>query len=401
MRATDPALVRQLIDHAGTGDEAILKLAGRVQYEPVVNALCEEVFLDLLPADRPALRVRYEIRVAQHVLGFHVDVTAGAVKTESLPYSPDGTWEADGEIDLCVRQGLPEFAATLHAVFGPAAAGDGHRVVAGVLAAAHRQAGHGGDADWHGRLERRAAERRDLGLLALRCGTDKWGAHWYARHYAEYFQRLRAEPVRILEIGVGGFHDERGGGESLEMWRRYFPRGLVYGIDIADKSALESQRVRTFTGHQSDTAFLESVVAETGELDIVVDDGSHFSADQINSFRALVPHVRPGGLYAIEDLHTSYWPGFGGNRSDFGDPGTAVGFLKDLVDGLNHEDLLPDGPREPARTDTAIVGVHFFHSLAILEMGDNREGAMSAFIPEEIKLEGPQLMIPDYPLPPE
>jgi hypothetical protein len=43
----------------------------------------------------------------------------------------------------------------------------------------------------------------------------------------------------------------------------------------------------------------------------------------------LFPHVQPGGFYAIEDLHTSYWDKY---RSG---PETAVAFLQGLVDDLN------------------------------------------------------------------
>lgn len=45
--------------------------------------------------------------------------------------------------------------------------------------------------------------------------------------------------------------------------------------------------------------------------DIIIDDGSHMVRHVIASFEALFPYLRRGGLYIIEDLHTSYWKRYG------------------------------------------------------------------------------------------
>lgn len=45
--------------------------------------------------------------------------------------------------------------------------------------------------------------------------------------------------------------------------------------------------------------------------------------------------LNPGGLYVIEDIHTSYWRSYGGYGSVGAPRGgylTTVGFLKDLID---------------------------------------------------------------------
>jgi hypothetical protein len=44
-----------------------------------------------------------------------------------------------------------------------------------------------------------------------------------------------------------------------------------------------------------------------GGWDIVIDDGSHLPRHQLVSFCALFPFVRPGGLYIIEDIESSYY----------------------------------------------------------------------------------------------
>ena len=38
--------------------------------------------------------------------------------------------------------------------------------------------------------------------------------------------------------------------------------------------------------------------------------------DILNSFEYLYPKLKIGGLYVIEDLHTSYWPKFGGGLNN-------------------------------------------------------------------------------------
>src|SRR3954454_3938579 len=109
-----------------------------------------------------------------------------------------------------------------------------------------------------------AAEGGDLPALAARFGTDKWGSHWYARHYERHFAPLRARKLRLLEIGVGGYEDPVKGGESLRMWKAYFPNASIFGIDVVDKSAQDDDRIRTFIGSQDDEAFLLRVSGEVG-----------------------------------------------------------------------------------------------------------------------------------------
>jgi hypothetical protein len=59
-------------------------------------------------------------------------------------------------------------------------------------------------------------------------------------------------------------------------------------------------------GSQEDIAFLKTVNSEQGYFDVIVDDGGHTMKQQITSFTHLLPKVRSGGIYVIEDLETSY-----------------------------------------------------------------------------------------------
>src|ERR1700754_3628667 len=75
-----------------------------------------------------------------------------------------------------------------------------------------------------------------LTRLAIRHGTDKWGAHFYTPVYHQLFAHLRDKPVRLLEIGIGGYQFAKLGGASLAMWADYFPSGRILGIDVFKKN---------------------------------------------------------------------------------------------------------------------------------------------------------------------
>lgn len=77
--------------------------------------------------------------------------------------------------------------------------------------------------------------------------------------------------------------------------------------------AKHSDRARVYYGmSQDDVANLDTIVAEDfgGELDLVVDDASHFYEPTKIAFKTLFPKVRPGGMYIIEDWSWSFEPEF-------------------------------------------------------------------------------------------
>jgi len=187
--------------------------------------------------------------------------------------------------------------------------------------------------------------------------VDKW-LH-YLPIYDRFFLPFRGQPVRMLEIGVGG-------GGSLDMWRDFFgPDATIFGIDINPKcSGRVNPPNQVRIGSQADATFLDEVLAELGRPDIVLDDGSHIGSHQIASFRHLFPQLPPGGLYLIEDLHTSYWDRFEGG---YGKANTGIGLVRSLIDdqhGWHHD--------HPANYVPAaeIGGIHMFDSIVVIEKAD-------------------------------
>ena len=213
--------------------------------------------------------------------------------------------------------------------------------------------------------------RDDLSHLAIVFGSDKWGSHWYTQHYQRYFWPLRRRHLNVLEIGVGGYDDGAAGAESLRMWKAFFRKSRIVGIDIQDKTRFREQRIEIRRCDQTDSDALQRLCHEYGGFDIVIDDGSHFNEHVIKSFQALFPRLRPNGIYVVEDLQTAYWPAWGGG---VGDPRSSMAFFKGLVDGLNHQEY-PIQNYEPSYFDRNIVEIAFFHNLVFIRKGENNESS--------------------------
>jgi len=102
-----------------------------------------------------------------------------------------------------------------------------------------------------------------------------------------------------------------GPGASYNTWLDFLPNVELYYIEYdaecAKKWAHKTSRAAVYTGDQADKTFLEKFIQESGgEFDVIIDDGGHTMKQQKVSFNALLPAVKPGGIYFCEDLHTSF-----------------------------------------------------------------------------------------------
>jgi cephalosporin hydroxylase len=221
----------------------------------------------------------------------------------------------------------------------------------------------------------------DLRKLAEHFGTDKWGAHRYAQHYQNHFAHLRLEPVKVLEIGIGGYSRKKQGGASLRMWKHWFPNGQIVGLDLHDKRFVEEERIKVYVGDQTDPELLNRINAEYGPFDVIIDDGSHISEHIVKTFAVLFPLLKGDGIYVVEDTQTSYWPERGGS-DDRSDPSTSMNFLKQLTDGLNYEEFVDDD-YTPTYSDQHVTAVSFYHNIVFIQKGSNTEGTKKKAILKE------------------
>lgn len=196
-----------------------------------------------------------------------------------------------------------------------------------------------------------------LTRLAITHGTDKFGYHDYTPNYFALFKHLRDRPVRLLEIGVGGYQDADRGGESLETWRDFFPEGQITGIDIQKKEMDLGERVRILQGSQVDADFLSDLVRNHGPFDIIIDDGSHRNEHVVESFEILFPTLAPGGIYVVEDVQTAFFPRFGGSL-EMTAP-NSVGYFADLFKG--------------GMNDAGIAAMERFHNMVALHKPGGEE----------------------------
>ncbi|RLV49691.1 class I SAM-dependent methyltransferase [Nocardioides mangrovicus] len=189
--------------------------------------------------------------------------------------------------------------------------------------------------------------------------VHKW-IHYF-EIYDRHFSRFRGQDVTIVEFGVSH-------GGSLQMWRDYFgPRARIYGIDIDPRCEAFGDDAGTtvFIGDQADKTFLKDIAAKIGPVDVLIEDGGHRPEQQIATFQVFYPRVRAGGVFLIEDLHTSYWPGYDGGLHR---PGTFMEFAKGKTDQLNAWHSQQDDFAVSRFTRTT-RSMHFYDSIVVFEKG--------------------------------
>lgn len=233
----------------------------------------------------------------------------------------------------------------------------------------------------------RAADMRSKELNLDSYNTDKI-THGYLDVYDPIFAPWACKEIKLLEIGI------RNGG-SLQLWRDYFRLGVIIGIDIKlPEHFVPGERIQIFEGSQSDKQFLSEVankVAPEG-FDIIIDDASHIGSLTKTAFWHLFNnHLKPGGLYAIEDWGTGYLDDFpDGKRPDAinsrvpsiqsgssqsGDQNMKipfpchsygmVGFVKELVDEQGADSITMQLPVE-ARRASMFESVHITQGIVFV-----------------------------------
>jgi SAM-dependent methyltransferase len=128
--------------------------------------------------------------------------------------------------------------------------------------------------------------------------------HGYHRFYERHLAHLHAlgQAFNLVEIGYAD-------GASARAWLDIFEHAVVYALDRAIPDApIDTPRLKMLQGDQADAHTLDMVVSQVGDAHLIVDDGSHVPAHQLQAFNAwFIDLLAPGGVYVIEDIETSYW----------------------------------------------------------------------------------------------
>lgn len=206
----------------------------------------------------------------------------------------------------------------------------------------------------------------NLKSIAETYNTDKL-EHGYIKIYEKYFESIRNENLKVLEIGIAD-------GKSLLMWSDYFKNSTIIGIDIhkidIKEKKLNKNNIKVHQGSQSDDKFISEIIKEYGNFDIIIDDGSHLKKDVIKSFHLLFPHLNNDGLYVVEDMQTSYNHFFGGNPFDLKYSNSHMNFFKHLTDRLNYQEIA-NPFYITNKYDSKIINISFYHNLVFVKKGVN------------------------------
>ena len=182
----------------------------------------------------------------------------------------------------------------------------------------------------------------------------KW-SHYF-EIYDRHFQQYRGREINLLEIGISH-------GGSLEMWDYYFEgKTNIFAVDINPEcKKFETENTKVFIGSQQDAAFLNQLKKDIPPIDILIDDGGHTMKQQITTFNILYDHVKDGGLYLCEDLHTSYWKDYGGGYEK---QKSFIEFSKNFIDNLHawHSKKI----KHNEVTDS-VFALHYYDSVLVIE----------------------------------
>eukprot|EP00325_Prymnesiales_sp_UTEX-LB-985_P009252 CAMPEP_0174700822 /NCGR_PEP_ID=MMETSP1094-20130205/5657_1 /TAXON_ID=156173 /ORGANISM="Chrysochromulina brevifilum, Strain UTEX LB 985" /LENGTH=327 /DNA_ID=CAMNT_0015898369 /DNA_START=188 /DNA_END=1172 /DNA_ORIENTATION=+ len=197
-------------------------------------------------------------------------------------------------------------------------------------------------------------------------GPGVWKWQHYFGLYDKHFHRFRGTSVRFAEVGIYS-------GGSLRMWRSYFgTAATIIGIDIApevklyEKNPTYGSPNQIFVGDQANASFWEAFKAVVAPVDIFVDDGGHAPHQQKATLLAILPHMRPGGVYWCEDVT--------GTQHDF-----AYAIFQMLVfseSGLNHyryrayqkEGVVRSSQSRSTGIQKHVAGVSFYPYVVVVEL---------------------------------
>lgn len=124
--------------------------------------------------------------------------------------------------------------------------------------------------------------------------ADKGTTHSYMDLYDKWLDMYEHTTANIVEIGVSHGH-------SVVMLASYFKAATIFGIELFPNLIIKEfqNNVKIIEG---DATTPETANKVPGNVDVLIDDGSHRVIDQITSFKLFWNKINDGGIYIIEDI---------------------------------------------------------------------------------------------------
>ncbi|WP_221391723.1 class I SAM-dependent methyltransferase [Dyadobacter sp. NIV53] len=208
--------------------------------------------------------------------------------------------------------------------------------------------------------------------------------------YEKYFSKYQGKEINMLEIGISH-------GGSLQLWKKYFGDKVhIHAIDINPEcKKFEEENVTVYIGSQNEEVFLSDLARTLPEMDIIIDDGGHTMSQQLVSFEYLYLKVKEGGVYIVEDTHTSYWTEFHGGLRN---PESFIERSKRLIDSLYDNHIHDDNDKKKVAVNeitSHINGISFYDSMVVFEKEKRKKPfhiqvgneTITPYIPTELKKE--------------
>lgn len=197
-----------------------------------------------------------------------------------------------------------------------------------------------------------------LDELAIRHGTDKSSLHHnYCHIYEQYFKHLQHEPILFVTVGVGGYEYPDRGGQCLRMWREWFTKARIIGIDLYKKDfAIPGVEIMQCS---QDNPYMADICRGAN---IFIDDGAHTSLLTLRTFNIVWPVLSSAGIYVIEDVECSY-----GNYGNWADAAplhdykypTPVNMCRGFIDVVNAQ--------YSGALDIGIESIHFHKNVILIK----------------------------------
>ena len=170
-------------------------------------------------------------------------------------------------------------------------------------------------------------ENKSLSEIVDEFDTDKETEHQFiSNHYQEILTPFKYKAKKICEIGV-----DQGG--SLKLWEAFFPNAKIIGLD-ANEYSFKEERIETKVIDASNQEEVAKFCSENKGFDIIIDDCTHRMKDQQMGLAEFFKSLNPGGVYILEDLHTSLELRLEDKRKfQWGDPSkiSTLDFLKNYI----------------------------------------------------------------------
>lgn len=135
--------------------------------------------------------------------------------------------------------------------------------------------------------------------------TDKGTTHSYLDLYETLLSPIKDTALNVLEIGIGDFEDKNGG--SLLLWKNFFTKAKIFGIDILPENRVLDELLHdksVILYCNSDGYNRDFILKNLNNIkfDLLLDDGPHTLESQEKFIELYSPLLNENGILIIEDV---------------------------------------------------------------------------------------------------